>query len=270
MTAGRRCPRGVLTWVLAALGLVAWPQPSAASDLPEAKQRGMLRAIVAADEAPETFARGAGGDPGFERELLEGFVRLEGMTLEAITAKGYADRIPMLRRGEGDLIVAIFDTEDRRRLVDFTVEVMPTHNVAVTLSPRPPVATLAELRSLRVGVVKGTKPAETALEAGVPAAALTGFATREDLVDGLQRGQVLAVILPVSELAVCAKRVAGLQAGLTVGPRGKVAWAVRRQDRALRDALDRYLGNVRRGPTWSRLIVKYFGDQALSVLGRAE
>jgi membrane-bound lytic murein transglycosylase MltF len=53
-----------------------------------------------------------------------------------------------------------------------------------------------------------------------------------------------------------------------VGAPGKVAWAVRKQDRALREALDEYLGNVRRGPTWSRLIVKYFGDQALSVLGR--
>ena len=29
-----------------------------------------------------------------------------------------------------------------------------------------------------------------------------------------------------------------------------------------------YLGNVRRGPSWSRLLVQYFGDQALQVLGR--
>lgn len=267
MTSGRRIRNGVLTWALAALA-AAGPAPSAASDLPEVKRRGTLRAIVATDEAPETFALAAGGEPGFERELLDGFARLEGITLEPVTAKGYADRIPMLRRGEGDLIVAIFDTEDRRRLVDFTIEVMPTHNVAVSLSPQPRVATLAKLKGLRVGVVKGTKPAETALEVGVSPANLVGFATREELVDGLQRAQVHAAILPVSELAVCAKRVAGLQAGITVGPRGKVAWAVRKEDRALREALDQYIANVRRGPTWSRLIVKYFGDQVLSVLGR--
>jgi hypothetical protein len=47
-----------------------------------------------------------------------------------------------------------------------------------------------------------------------------------------------------------------------------VAWAVRKQDGVLREELDAYLGNVRRGPSWSRLIIKYFGDQALSVLGR--
>ena len=34
-------------------------------------------------------------------------------------------------------------------------------------------------------------------------------------------------------------------------------------------SLDEHIANVRRGPTWSRLIVKYFGDQTLTVLGRA-
>ena len=37
----------------------------------------------------------------------------------------------------------------------------------------------------------------------------------------------------------------------------------------LQRALDEYVGNVRRGSSWSRLVVKYFGDQALSVLGRS-
>jgi ABC-type amino acid transport substrate-binding protein len=242
--------------------------PLAASDLPEIRRRGTLRVIVAADEAPETFALRGGGNPGFERELLDGFVRLQGLSVAVVTAKGYADRIPMLQRGEGDLIVAIFDTDERRRLVDFTVEVMPTHNVAVSLAPRPRVATLEELRSLKVGVIRGAKPAETALEVGVPASALVEYATREELVDGLGRGEVRAAILPVSEMAVAAKRVPGLQAGVTVGTPGRVAWAVRKPDRALREELDAYLGNVRRGPSWSRLIVKYFGDHALSVLGR--
>jgi ABC-type amino acid transport substrate-binding protein len=155
--------------------------------------------------------------------------------------------------------------------VDFTAEVMPTHNVAVSLAGRPRVATLAELRTLKggIGVIKGAKPAETAVEAGVPAAALVGFATRDELIDALKSAQVQAAILPASELAVSAKRVSGLQAGVTVGAPGRVAWAVRKEDRALREALDAYLANVRRGTSWSRLIVKYFGDQALSVLGRA-
>ena len=111
---------------------IAAALPSEASDLPELKRKGALRAIVAADETPETFALRPGSEAGFERELLAGFVRLHGLKLEVVTAQGYADRIPMLQRGQGDVIVAIFDTDERRRLVDFTVEVMPTRNVAVS------------------------------------------------------------------------------------------------------------------------------------------
>ena len=54
-----------------------------------------------------------------------------------------------------------------------------------------------------------------------------------------------------------------------MGPPGRVAWAVRKEDAELLRLLDEHLANVRRGPAWSRLIVKYFGDQALAVLGRA-
>jgi hypothetical protein len=67
---------------------------------------------------------------------------------------------------------------------------------------------------------------------------------------------------------VSAGRFGTLRAGVTVGTPGRIAWAVRKGDTALGAALSEYLGHVRRGPTWSRLVVKYFGDQALVVLGR--
>lgn len=104
--------------------------PLAAADLPETKARGALRAVVAADEPADTFAVAGGDSPGFEREMREGFARLQGLRLDVVTAKTRADRIPILTRGEGDVIAAIFDTPDRRRQVAFTAEVMPTQNVA--------------------------------------------------------------------------------------------------------------------------------------------
>lgn len=254
-------------WICAA-GALALAAPAAGTDLPDIVNTGVLRVIVAADEAPETFALHAGSEPGFERELLDGFARLHRLRVIPVTAPGYADRIPMLQRGEGDVVAAIFDTPDRRKLVDFTAEVMPTHNVVVTLDPREPVQSLDELRLLKVGVIKGAKPAEEAVQAGVPASALRPFERRDDLIAALQEGVVSAAILPVSEMAVGARKVAGLRAGATVGARGTVAWAVRKGDVALAAALNEYLENVRRGPTWTRLVVKYFGDQALLVLGR--
>jgi ABC-type amino acid transport substrate-binding protein len=95
---------------------------------------------VAANEAAETYSLAASGEPGFERELLESFARGRGLRVEAVVSKTYPDRITMLVADKGDVIAAIFDTEDRRKLVNFTQEVMPTHNVAVTLRPAPVVA----------------------------------------------------------------------------------------------------------------------------------
>ena len=119
-----------------ALGLAVFSVAGAgAADLEEVRKVGRLRVVIAADESAETFARAPGPAPGFERELVESFARLQGLELEVVTAPGYADRIPLLLRGGGDVIVAIFDTEDRRKQVAFTGEVMPTHNVAVTLAP---------------------------------------------------------------------------------------------------------------------------------------
>jgi ABC-type amino acid transport substrate-binding protein len=46
------------------------------------------------------------------------------------------------------------------------------------------------------------------------------------------------------------------------------AWAVRKGNPELREALDGYLAELRRGPNWSRLLVKYFGDDAPTILGR--
>ena len=240
------------------------------ADLAEVHSRGVLRIIVAADEAPATFALKTGESPGFERELLEGFARLHGLTVTPVVAPGYAERIPMLQRGEGDVVAAIFDTPDRRKLVDFTAEVMPTHNVVVTMEPRPEVRDLEELKGARVGVIRGAKPAEEAVQAGIPPSVLLPFERRDDLLAAMKDGSVVAAILPVSEMVVSSKRFGALRAGVTVGARGKVAWAVRKEDTNLGAALNEYLVNVRRGPTWSRLVVKYFGDQALAVLGRGE
>jgi ABC-type amino acid transport substrate-binding protein len=248
--------------------LVAVAAIAPAADLKQIEAAKILRVVVAADEAPETFAIAGGESPGFEREMLQGFARLRGLRLEVVTAKTHADRIPALLKGDGDVIAAIFDTPDRRKQVAFTGEVLPTHNVAVTLKPRPALQTLDELRKAKVAAIRGAKPAEAAAEAGVPAASLVLYDRMDDLLAGLKSGDVQAAVLPVSELALASKRMAGLSAGTTVGAPGVIAWAVRKEDAALLTALDDYLQNTRKSPSWSRLVVKYFGDQALSVLGR--
>jgi ABC-type amino acid transport substrate-binding protein len=249
---------------LAAAPLLGGLAPSAA-DLADLKVRGTLRVVVAADEAPDTFDARGGARPGFERELVETFARLQGLKVEVVPAKGYSDRIPMLLAGKGDLIVAIFDTPERRQQVAFTAEVMPTYTVAVTLAPKPAVKALDELRSEKVGVIRGTAPAGDAAAAGL--ASLRRFDSSKEMLAALTGGEITAFVMPISEFALASKSEKRLTAGVTVGPSGSIAWAVRKEDAALRAALDEHLANVRKSASWNLLLVKYFGEQAPLVLG---
>jgi hypothetical protein len=54
-----------------------------------------------------------------------------------------------------------------------------------------------------------------------------------------------------------------------LGPPRSLAYAVRKQDAELKRALDEYIGAFRRSPSWSRLVVKYFGEAAPDVLKKA-
>jgi ABC-type amino acid transport substrate-binding protein len=156
--------RAILAGLLAALAAAA----GAAEPVPGLPER--LRVLVPADEMPEMFSFESGGKPGFERELIEGFCRIHGLSLEVIAVQDFEEIIPMLLRGEGDVITGIVDTAARRQRVAFTSEVFPVRHMAVTRRPGKPAPDVAALRGLRVGTIPGTTWEQAVIEAGVPKA----------------------------------------------------------------------------------------------------
>ena len=241
---------------------------AAAQDLPEIIKRGSIRVIAAADEDPLMFSFKTGPNPGFERELLEGFATLNRIKLEAVSVKTYDDRIPAVLKSEGDVIIGMIETEARRQKVDFTAEVLPARHVVVTHAPHRVVKTVEEFRAEKVGVVKGTTWAQAAFDAGVSAAEAQAFTDRDLLLEALQSGKITATVMSVSDAALAIKKNPALQAGVYVGAAAKAAWGMRKEDDKLEKALNEYLENSRRSAAWSRLVIKYFGEKALSVLGR--
>jgi ABC-type amino acid transport substrate-binding protein len=129
------------------------------------------------------------------------------------------------------------------------------------------VTTLADLRGEKVGTIKGTSMAEAVAAAGVPNVVDT--ITTRKLPEALQTGQVTAVVLGVENAITAQRDDAAMQLGLFLGPPRSLAYAVRKTDAALLAALTEYIDNVRRTPTWSRLVVKYFGEAAPEILKKA-
>jgi ABC-type amino acid transport substrate-binding protein len=249
--------------------LAAAPAKGPAADLAEVKQRGVLRVLrMDVRGTDEFFPLKSGDRLGFDREVLEGFTSLHRLRLEPVTVSSWDGLIPALLQGRGDVIAGRFTvTEARQKQVSFTSEVFPTRNVVLSRKPGRVVATLEELRVEKVGTIKGTSMAEAVAAADVPHVVDT--ITTGKLPEALQTGQVTAVVLGVENAITAQRDDPAMQLGLFLGPPRSLAYAVRRTDAALLAALNEYIDNVRRTPTWSRLVVKYFGEAAPEILKKA-
>jgi ABC-type amino acid transport substrate-binding protein len=241
-----------------------------AQDLPDIQKRGILRAIVEKHTQPERFSLDPAGEPGLEREILQGFAALHKLRLEPVVVDRTDDRMGYLMEGKGDVVVGIVVTEARRKQVDFTSEVLPIRHLVVTRKPEPPVPNLENLRARRVGVTKGSSWAEMARQAAVPEANIDdSFAAPDGCLEALRARRVSAVIMSVAWAVVARHGDPDLELGLFVGPPTSAAFAVRKGAPQLQQALDDYVANVRRTSTWSRLVMKYFHESGLEILKRS-
>lgn len=243
----------------------------AGADWPEIKSRGTLRVLITWPE-PEYFAReGATARPGIERELLEGFARLHGLRLQVIELGGYDELVPALLAGRGDVIACnITVTEKRLKSIAFSSEILPARQVVVTRRPHRVVNTLAELRQERVVTIAGTSMAEAIAHAGVPAGQVRNAAGKNvKLTDLIDNEGVTAAVEEVATAILRLRERPDLQIGMFLGAPGATAWGLRKSDRVLASNVNEYIANTRRTPTWSRLVVEYFGESATDILRRA-
>ena len=258
------------TAVLPALLVALTSAPlSSAADLDQVEKRGELRVLAMVDDPKDEFFTDRPG-VGLDRELLEAFAALHKVKLVVVPAPAWDRLVPMLQEDRGDVVAGrVTVTDARRRLVDFTAEVFPTRAVVVTRKPHRVVASVEELRREKVGTVKGTSLANAVAAAGVPPGTIDDSIPSGGLPAALKAGPVTAVVLGIENAITERRKDPALQVGVFLGPPESLAWGVRKGDRALLAALDEYVARVRRTPTWSRLVVKYFGDEAPEILKRA-
>ena len=237
------------------------------ADLDEIRSKGRVRVLVGTGEQPEMFAFD-GPRPGFERELLEGFARFHKVELAVIPVRDRAERIPALRRGEGDLLVGLVATPEREQSVTFSIQVLSAPHVVVNVAPKPPIRSLEEVRKARFGVLPGASWVADLAAAGVPPAATVSYPSRSATLTALRRGEVNATVMSLFNFALLDKESPGLQLVMRLGADRRSAWAMRKEDVELRKAVDSYLALSQSSMGWSRLVVKYFGERALEVLNR--
>ena len=252
-----------------ALALALPAAGASAFDLPEIQKRGALR-VLAVVSGEETYFVSGRPDlpPGFDVEILEGFAKLHALKLDLVPVSRWDGLIPSLRQAKGDLIAGGFtDTESRRQQIDFTAEVFPTRSVVITRRPNAVVQSIEQLRSRRVGTIRGTFMEEELAAAGITNVD-TSIATGE-LPLALKSARIEAAVDGLEAALTARAKDPDLQCGIFLGRPSSLAYGVRKDDRALLAALNTYISNLRRTSTWSRLVVKYFGPSSLEILNKA-
>jgi membrane-bound lytic murein transglycosylase F len=237
---------------------------ASAQDLPQIQARGTLR-LLAVTSAEETFFVADAPRGGFDWEMLEGFAKLHKVTLELVAVDGWDELIPALLKDRGDLIAGGFTaTDGRRKQIAFTAETFPTRSVVVTRGRT--VASLADLKREKVGTIRGSFMLDDLAAAGVPPSAIDGDIETGQIPAALKSGRITAGVDGIEAALVAKAHDPELQIGPFVGAPASLAWGVRKPAAGLRTALDEYIANARRTPTWNRLAVKYFGPAAPEIL----
>lgn len=268
-----RQPSGrTLVWLArtAVVAALAAATAAPAADLPEIQTAGRLKVLVVADTKRPEFYSTTPGKPGFDAEVLATFAKLHKLDTEFVQVANWDALIPALNDKQGDVIAGRFTvTESRAKIVDFTHEVFPTRNVIFNLKPRPPIETLEQLRKEKLGVIRGSSMEEAARAAGLGGDGLDDTIAPGAYAEALHAGKVTAALWGVESAIALQREDPTIQLGMFLGPPGSLAYAVRKDSPALLKALDEFIDNFRRTPTWSRLVVKYFGAAAPDVLKKA-
>ena len=235
------------SWSLGPLGAsaaaVTTPGPAATGDLPAIQKSGVLRLLVT---APEHLQRA--GDPKREElALAVAFARKLDLRAVPVVISDRSQLIPALRAGQGDVIVgSLAITPERADLIAFTRPVRHVAQQVVVPKADRGLKRPADLAGKTVTVRASSSYAATLTRLQARVKGLEIKPAREtddtfDLIQKVARGEEAITVADSDILAAALTFEPGVKAAFTLSERDPIAWGVRKENPALKAALDAFL-----------------------------
>lgn len=238
-------------------------------DLEEIKSRGYLNALVDNNSVSYFIFR---GEPmGFEYELLERFATSLNVKLRIKVISGVEESIDLLNKGEGDLIAfPLTVTDERMQYVKFSNPLFTTNQVLVQRKPDSTNNNLIRLHSDLIGkeirVMKNSsfkdRLQRLSEEVGGKIVIVedSASAETESLIRQVAMGEIPLTITDQTFAMVNAVIYPNLDINTVISLPQDIAWATRSNSPDLNNAINDWLGNIKKKETFKTIYDRYFNS----------
>lgn len=247
-------------------------------DLSDIKKAGVLRAITTF--SPTGYFLYKGQAMGFEYEMLSRLAAKLDVELEMVIAKNIDSIIPMLNRGEGDIIAIGFTiTGNRKTEVSFTDPFLITHQSLIQKKPdnwrkmtldniRKNLATdIIDLLNDTVSVRKNTsyymRLSDISNELGdtIYINLLPGETTNEETMQMVSDGIIKYTVMDNNIASIHKSYLPNIDVNTPVSMSQRIAWAVRKNSPDLLNYINKGLATIKKKPDYNIIYKKYFENR---------
>jgi len=247
-------------------------------DINEIKKAGTLRAITTF--SPTGYFLYKGQPMGFEYEMLSRLAKSLDVDLDIVLAKNVDSVIPMLNRGEGDIIAIGYTiTGSRKEEVSFTNPYIVTHQSLVQKKPdnwrklnadqikKQLANDIVDLINDTVSVRKNTsyymRLSQLSNELGdtIYINILPGETTDEESIKLVSEGKIKYTIIDNNIATIHKGYFSNIDINTPISLSQRIAWAVRKNSPNLLIKINDGLKNIKRKPDYNVLYKKYFKNR---------
>ncbi len=250
-------------------------KPKTLDDILENKK---IRAITTYSGTTYFLYRGRA--MGFEYEVLKMFAEDLGVELEIKIAKDENKLIDMLNSNQGDLIAYGYTiTEDRKKLIDFSVPLYLSHQVLVQRKPKnwrrmklhnikeqiitSPVQLLGDTVSVKKNSSYAQRLLNLSNELGgtIHIDTIPGDMTTDEIFKQVAEGQIKYSIVDQNVASIYSSDYPILDISTKMSFSQRIAWGLRKDSNALRDTLNKWLKKNKKTVEYRVVYNKYFKNK---------
>ena len=193
---------------------------------------------------------------GFDVELMEEIAKLMGKEIEWKNI-AFDGLLPALQMKKVDLVIAgMTANEERMKTVSFTQPYYTASQVIIVKDGNDSIKSFADLKGKKVGVMLGFTGDMVVSE--IDGVKIERFNAAYAGIMALQAGKVEAIVLDSEPAKNYVAQNKGLVLADADAEQEEYAIAVRKNDKALLEKVEKALSEIKANGTYDKLIQKYF------------